>query len=906
MRPDTAAVRSPWIALLLLAFALPFAAIGPPVVGKTLLSEIQLGGNTWREEAVPGLPGDCDGDGVVSIGEVQRAINMFLGVQPPACGVDLDGNGTVSIGEVQKVINSFLGLLHVIQASASEGGTISPSGAVLVENGASKTFVSEAASGFALSDVLVDSVSVGPQPVYTFNLVLDSHQIQARFASQCEPPVVGSWTATPGSIPLNTTATLSATVSGTAPTWSISITGGAGAGTVNPSSGTGATVSAIFTGMAQGDVTLHLAASNACGNDAKDLTVTVLPPPPTIASWSASPVVVQQGEASQLAGVLSGSATGWSIQQVGGTGTGTVDPASGTGSSPSASFHSANGGSVVLQLTATGEGGSVASDLTLLVNSPGEDFQISATADSPGPYPADGVTGPTVSIQVQGLDGTPLAGLPVGATLMSGDDVKTAVPLVETRAGTYRAGPVVSGLSGDTRLAVWVEGAEEAKNLGLTFTPGPPHHFWIANTLDAVSGQGPPGVAYFELMLKDALDNVLDPALAQFTIQSDTPGVASTTTLDAAHHLVQVEVSAAGVSPGTNYWAQPVIHISEAVTGTSQDVTVRFPYLSIQQIPPTGGGNLGLRVVLLDPRPPAAAESSSREENFVNVQMMFPFPFTFVGSQDPSPSDDCRTNVTPSQNGISVSTACNTVHSGEVSLVDIFLDATVQAEGVFETALSGTVAYAQNFTTTLTSYISSFFVKSTKTQCIDVWLAPGVAKATAEAQVDDLKKRFEDATAKCCPNFSFTVTYHDISADDWKKVDKNGDNKLHEFNSSDATTDLPVSTDEEKELLKLGGSDCINVYYVPGMSDGSLGEAFAQNGDKNNKRDCNNVVVNGGHASGTTLAHEMGHCLGDLKDNKMPDNSDPPASNLMWQTKNDENRKGLTAEQCAEIKKLDP
>ena len=58
----------------------------------------------------PGLPGDCDGDGSVSIGEVQKAINMFLGTAAPDCGVDCDGSGVVTIGEVQKVINAFLGL----------------------------------------------------------------------------------------------------------------------------------------------------------------------------------------------------------------------------------------------------------------------------------------------------------------------------------------------------------------------------------------------------------------------------------------------------------------------------------------------------------------------------------------------------------------------------------------------------------------------------------------------------------------------------------------------------------------------------------------------------------------------------------------------------------------------------
>jgi hypothetical protein len=59
-------------------------------------------------QVTSGIPGDCDGNGAVSIGEVQKAINMFLEVIPPDCGVDCNGNGTVSIGEVQKAINAFL------------------------------------------------------------------------------------------------------------------------------------------------------------------------------------------------------------------------------------------------------------------------------------------------------------------------------------------------------------------------------------------------------------------------------------------------------------------------------------------------------------------------------------------------------------------------------------------------------------------------------------------------------------------------------------------------------------------------------------------------------------------------------------------------------------------------------
>jgi len=61
----------------------------------------------WTPSGPP--PGDCNGDGQISIGEVQRAVNMFLGEEPVDCGVDCDQNGAASLGEVQKVINGFLG-----------------------------------------------------------------------------------------------------------------------------------------------------------------------------------------------------------------------------------------------------------------------------------------------------------------------------------------------------------------------------------------------------------------------------------------------------------------------------------------------------------------------------------------------------------------------------------------------------------------------------------------------------------------------------------------------------------------------------------------------------------------------------------------------------------------------------
>jgi hypothetical protein len=76
------------------------------VVSTFALSSALVFGTTPARAAT--YPGDCNGDWTVSIGEVQRSVNMFLEEEPPACGVDASGDGQVSIGEVQKIINCFL------------------------------------------------------------------------------------------------------------------------------------------------------------------------------------------------------------------------------------------------------------------------------------------------------------------------------------------------------------------------------------------------------------------------------------------------------------------------------------------------------------------------------------------------------------------------------------------------------------------------------------------------------------------------------------------------------------------------------------------------------------------------------------------------------------------------------
>lgn len=52
---------------------------------------------------------DCDGSGAVSIGEIIKAVNFFLGDPITCASIDSNGSGTVSIGEVVQCVNNFLG-----------------------------------------------------------------------------------------------------------------------------------------------------------------------------------------------------------------------------------------------------------------------------------------------------------------------------------------------------------------------------------------------------------------------------------------------------------------------------------------------------------------------------------------------------------------------------------------------------------------------------------------------------------------------------------------------------------------------------------------------------------------------------------------------------------------------------
>ncbi|MBX5327281.1 DUF2341 domain-containing protein, partial [Candidatus Bathyarchaeota archaeon A05DMB-4] len=99
---------------------------------------------------------------------------------------DLTGNNnpeTIIINANKTVTASFSLKQYTINASViGIGGSISPSGSIIVTHGQNQTFTMTPDVGYHVFDVLIDDLSVGPQLSYTFYAIDGNHTITATFA----------------------------------------------------------------------------------------------------------------------------------------------------------------------------------------------------------------------------------------------------------------------------------------------------------------------------------------------------------------------------------------------------------------------------------------------------------------------------------------------------------------------------------------------------------------------------------------------------------------------------------------------------------------------------------------------------------------------------------------------------
>lgn len=91
---------------------------------------------------------------------------------------NVTGNHSISATFKPKVVT------HTITATAGSNGSITPSGAVTVTDGADQTFTITPNKGYQIANVLVDGKSVGAVSSYTFQDVTADHTIYATFVKE--------------------------------------------------------------------------------------------------------------------------------------------------------------------------------------------------------------------------------------------------------------------------------------------------------------------------------------------------------------------------------------------------------------------------------------------------------------------------------------------------------------------------------------------------------------------------------------------------------------------------------------------------------------------------------------------------------------------------------------------------
>ena len=100
-------------------------------------------------------------------------------------------NGTISGASYSRVPGApfDLDFVHTIIASAGPGGTITPDGAVPVNDGADQAFTIVGIAGYSITGLDVDGSPATPAGLHTFTNVLADHTITATFADVTAPLV---------------------------------------------------------------------------------------------------------------------------------------------------------------------------------------------------------------------------------------------------------------------------------------------------------------------------------------------------------------------------------------------------------------------------------------------------------------------------------------------------------------------------------------------------------------------------------------------------------------------------------------------------------------------------------------------------------------------------------------------
>jgi uncharacterized repeat protein (TIGR02543 family) len=155
---------------------------------------------TWNNWITQGRSYSLDLNSITSDPLFVSFSNDNLHLQTASRALLAQGSGGIGFQEIDMSTVGPQTSSYTITASAGTGGSITPSGTVSVAQGGSQTFTIQANTGYSLSSVQVDGVSVGAVSSYTFTNVVANHTISAAFAAAPAASYTLNVTATNGSV----------------------------------------------------------------------------------------------------------------------------------------------------------------------------------------------------------------------------------------------------------------------------------------------------------------------------------------------------------------------------------------------------------------------------------------------------------------------------------------------------------------------------------------------------------------------------------------------------------------------------------------------------------------------------------------------------------------------------------
>lgn len=141
--------------------------LGGPINGTFVYD---LSDNTWSLQSPSTTPAHRYFHAMASISTGK--VLMFGGI----VGANLNNETWVYSATLPAVT-------HTILATAGAGGSITPSGSVVVNQGDNQSFTITPDANYEIADVLVDGISVGSVASHTFNNVTANHTIAASFTA---------------------------------------------------------------------------------------------------------------------------------------------------------------------------------------------------------------------------------------------------------------------------------------------------------------------------------------------------------------------------------------------------------------------------------------------------------------------------------------------------------------------------------------------------------------------------------------------------------------------------------------------------------------------------------------------------------------------------------------------------